>query len=284
MRTSPTTSTSGFGGPWLAVHPDLFATVATPKADELIAAPHRHGGSMAEATKYFVEGFTDTFHSLSGGDRDPACRCSSCTPTAKRSRTATGWPSSTAWDAMLSAIMAAGLRIVGTWPIHATTTSRQIGQGTNSLASYMVLVCQAAGGRGEADGPPRLRRRAACRVAAGDPQAAGGGHLHRRPGPGGDRAGDGGVLPILPRDRAVRCLHDRGRGAGPHQPGVGRGARRVRRRPRQGNPMGDDVVQGPRLRAGHLRRRREALQAHRHVAGGADPCGDRHRRQRARSS
>ena len=53
-----------------------------------------------------------------------------------------GVASSTAWDAMLSAIIAAGLRIVGTWPLHATTTNRQIGQGTNSLASYMVLVCR----------------------------------------------------------------------------------------------------------------------------------------------
>ncbi|MGH9072087.1 MAG: DUF1156 domain-containing protein, partial [Acidimicrobiales bacterium] len=34
------------------VHPDLFATVATPKADELIAAPYRHQGSKEAATRY----------------------------------------------------------------------------------------------------------------------------------------------------------------------------------------------------------------------------------------
>jgi len=49
---------------------------------------------------------------------------------------------STAWDAMLTAILAAGLRIVGTWPIRAATSNKQISQGTNALASYVVLVCR----------------------------------------------------------------------------------------------------------------------------------------------
>lgn len=31
---------------------------------------------------------------------------------------------------------------MGTWPIHATTSNRQIGLGTNALASYIVLVCR----------------------------------------------------------------------------------------------------------------------------------------------
>jgi putative DNA methylase len=53
-----------------------------------------------------------------------------------------GGLTATAWDAMLTAILEAELRIVGTWPVHATTTSRQIGLGTNALASYVVLVCR----------------------------------------------------------------------------------------------------------------------------------------------
>ncbi|MDQ3384710.1 MAG: DUF1156 domain-containing protein [Actinomycetota bacterium] len=122
-----------------AVHTDLFATVATPKAPELIAAPYRHGGKTA-ATAYFVEGFTEAFRNLSAS-ADPDL------PTlivyAHRQEESDGdGLSSTAWDAMLSAIIAAGLRIVGTWPIHATGSSRQIGLGTNALASYVVLVCR----------------------------------------------------------------------------------------------------------------------------------------------
>lgn len=123
------------------VHPDLFATVATPKADELIAAPYRHGGNVGEATRYFVEGFTETFHNLLGAS---ASGLPIIVVYAHRQEESDreGGVTSTAWDAMLSAIIAAGLRIVGTWPIHATTSNRQIGQGTNALASYVVLVCR----------------------------------------------------------------------------------------------------------------------------------------------
>ncbi len=123
------------------VHPDLFATVATPKADELIAAPYRHGGSKAEATKYFVEGYTEAFHSLAGASA-PGFPMLVVYAHRQEDSDGDGLATSTAWDAMLSAILAAGLRIVGTWPIHATHSSRQIGLGTNALASYMVLVCR----------------------------------------------------------------------------------------------------------------------------------------------
>ncbi len=123
------------------VHPDLFATIATPKADELIAAPYRHGGNVGEATRYFIEGFTETFHNLSAASA-PGLPMIVIYAHRQEESDGDGGVTSTAWDAMLSAIIAAGLRIVGTWPIHATTSNRQIGQGTNALASYMVLVCR----------------------------------------------------------------------------------------------------------------------------------------------
>jgi putative DNA methylase len=124
----------------IKVHPDLFTTVATPKADELIAAPYRHGGSTAAATRYFVSGFTEAFRHL-------AEAAVSDVPLLviyahREEGSESGSVSSTAWDAMLTAILAAGLRIVGTWPIHATGSSRQMGLDTNALASYVVLVCR----------------------------------------------------------------------------------------------------------------------------------------------
>lgn len=125
----------------VGVQPDLFATVASPKADELIAAPYRHGGSMADATKYFLEGFTDAFKSLTTSAR-PDLPMLIVYAHRQEDSNADGLAVSTAWDAMLSAILAARLRIVGTWPVHATHSSRQIGLGTNALASYMVLICR----------------------------------------------------------------------------------------------------------------------------------------------
>lgn len=122
------------------VHPDLFATVATPKAAELIAAPYRHGGDRQRATTYFIEGFTETFHRLAAVSAPDLPLL--VVYAHRQEESENGGTSSTAWDAMLSAILDAGLRIVGTWPIHATGSSRQIGLGTNALASYVVLVCR----------------------------------------------------------------------------------------------------------------------------------------------
>jgi putative DNA methylase len=122
------------------VHPDLFATIASPKDAELIAAPHRHGGDRSAATRFFVEGFTETFGVLSTASRHDLPML--IVYAHRQEESDDGGLSATAWDAMLTAILDAELRIVGTWPVHATGSSRQIGLGTNALASYVVLVCR----------------------------------------------------------------------------------------------------------------------------------------------
>lgn len=122
------------------LHPDLFSTIATPKDPELIAAPHRHGGDRDEAARFFVDGFTDTFRALRHASRDDLPIL--IVYAHRQEESDDGGVTATAWDAMLTAILTAELRIVGTWPVHATGSSRQIGQGTNALASYVVLVCR----------------------------------------------------------------------------------------------------------------------------------------------
>ncbi|MDL2275748.1 hypothetical protein LJC22_06450, partial [Desulfosarcina sp. OttesenSCG-928-G10] len=49
---------------------------------------------------------------------------------------------STGWETMLSAIIQAGFTITGTWPMRTEMGSRAIAQGTNALASSIVLVCR----------------------------------------------------------------------------------------------------------------------------------------------
>lgn len=46
------------------------------------------------------------------------------------------------WEAMLEAVMRAGLSIVGTWPIHGTGSARMRGFKSNALSTYVVLVCR----------------------------------------------------------------------------------------------------------------------------------------------
>ena len=123
-----------------AVHPDLYMTLATPKAPELIATPYRHDGDKSAAAAYFIEGFTQTFRSL-------AEMASSDYPLLivyahrQEERSALG-DASTGWDAMLEAVLAAGLTIEGTLPVHGAYKAKLIGIGTNALASYIVMVCR----------------------------------------------------------------------------------------------------------------------------------------------
>jgi putative DNA methylase len=128
------------------IHPDLFTTIATPKTAELIAAPYRQGGKDA-AKKFFIDGFTEAFRCLA---RVSSPDLPMLVVYAHRQEESddTGL-SSTAWDALLTALMSSGLRVVGTWPIHGTRDARQISLGTNALASYVVFVCrlQARGAR-----------------------------------------------------------------------------------------------------------------------------------------
>jgi len=123
-----------------SVHPELFSTITTPKNDELIAAPYRHDGNRGAAYRYFVAGFTETFAKLATASRSDLPIL--VVYAHRQEETDDEGLASSAWDAMLEAVLAAGLGVVGTWPIHATSSSRQIGQGTNALASYVVLVCR----------------------------------------------------------------------------------------------------------------------------------------------
>jgi putative DNA methylase len=45
------------------VFPDLFATLAAPKAEELVATPYRHG-SKEKAETFFLDGMTQAMHRL----------------------------------------------------------------------------------------------------------------------------------------------------------------------------------------------------------------------------
>ncbi|MDV3135971.1 DUF1156 domain-containing protein [Mycobacterium sp. 29Ha] len=121
-----------------AVHPDLFATIATPKTGELTAIPSHHAKSPDRARDYFVEGFTETFHNLQAS-------CAEGLPMlvvyASKEQKG-GREEETRWASILTAIIDADLEITGTWPIHGTGGKRMIGIGTNAVAAYIVMVCR----------------------------------------------------------------------------------------------------------------------------------------------
>jgi putative DNA methylase len=120
--------------------PGLFATLAVPKAEELVATPYRHG-SKDKAEQFFLDGMTQAMHQL-------AVQAHAGFPLTiyyafkqAESKGLSG-TASTGWETFLAAVMEAGLAITGTWPMRTELANRMIGAGANALASSVVLVCQ----------------------------------------------------------------------------------------------------------------------------------------------
>lgn len=133
------------------VFPKLFATVATPKADELVATPHRHGGrEMAEA--FFLEGMTRAVRRLD--ERTHPAFPVTIYYAFKQSETrGDEGVASTGWETFLDAVIRAGFAISGTWPIR-TEQAAALKATRNALASSIVLVCHPRTG----DAPTATRR------------------------------------------------------------------------------------------------------------------------------
>jgi putative DNA methylase len=184
------------------IFPDLYVTLSTPKAEELVATPYRHGSKQA-AERFFMEGMTRALHNL-------AVQAHPAFPVTiyyafkqqevreekreereeKREERATGEPrnpdshssllsthfshssllsthSSTGWETFLEAVIQAGFAITGTWPMRTELGNRILGQGANALASSIVLVCRPR----PADAPIATRREFVAALKAELPAA-----------------------------------------------------------------------------------------------------------------
>lgn len=121
------------------IYPQLFATIAVPKEEELVATPYRHG-SKEKAESFFLEGMTKAMRNMAEQSH-PAFPVT-IYYAFKQSETKEGSTSSTGWVTFLEAVISAGFSIDGTWPIRSEQSSRIIGLGANALASSVVLVCK----------------------------------------------------------------------------------------------------------------------------------------------
>jgi putative DNA methylase len=122
------------------VFPDLFATVAVPKAEELVATPYRHG-SKDRAEAFFLDGMTQAMHRLAR-QAHPAFPVTIYYAFKQAESDGGDGTTNTGWDTFLAAVIEAGFAISGTWPMRTELGNRMIGSGTNALASSIVLVCR----------------------------------------------------------------------------------------------------------------------------------------------
>jgi putative DNA methylase len=154
-----------------SIFPDLFATVAVPKSEELVATPYRHG-SKKEAEVFFLNGMTRAMHRLAE-QAHPAFPVTIYYAFKQAENDGIDGIASTGWDTFLDAVIRAGFSISGTWPIRTERGARSIGIGSNALASSIVLVCRPRA----VDAPTATRREFVTALKAELPLALA--HLQR---------------------------------------------------------------------------------------------------------
>jgi len=147
------------------VFPELFATLAVPKAEELVATPYRHGGKQ-KAEAFFLDGMTKAMHRLAE-QAHPAFPVTIYYAFKQAETDDADGTTNTGWDTFLAAVIEAGFAISGTWPMRTELSNRMIGSGTNALASSIVLVCRQR----PANAPTATRRDFVTALKAELPQA-----------------------------------------------------------------------------------------------------------------
>lgn len=122
------------------IYPENFSTMLVPKAEELVATPHRFDGSRQAAKEFFERGMADVCRNI----YQYAVQDMPLTIyyAFKQTDMDVDGVASSGWETMLSAIIKAGFSITGTWPMRTEMSNRQVAMGTNSLASSIALVCR----------------------------------------------------------------------------------------------------------------------------------------------
>lgn len=121
------------------VQSEVVSTLQTPKQDELVADPYRHGGKQG-AEEYFIAGFNTVFVRM-------RMSANSDVPLTvyyayKQQDIRDAGTISTGWHTLLQGLMDSGWEITATWPMRSERGSRMISVGKNALASSIVLACR----------------------------------------------------------------------------------------------------------------------------------------------
>lgn len=121
------------------VYPNIFSTLQTPKADELVAS-HSLYADIDDAMLHFTSGMTAALRRIHENAHEAV-------PVTiyyafKQSDSSEDETSSSGWESFLSSVVAAGFAVTGTWPVRTERSTRGRAIGSNALASSIVLVCR----------------------------------------------------------------------------------------------------------------------------------------------
>lgn len=153
----PYADLSDFFYTWLrpsmgSIYPDICSTLLAPKSQEMVADPFRHG-SKQKAKDFFESSLIKVFNRINNLNHHDypvtVYYALKQTETDDNENVA-----STGWETILEGLMQAKFSIGGTWPLRTELSNRMRGQGSNALASSIVLVC-----RPRLETAPKITRR-----------------------------------------------------------------------------------------------------------------------------
>ena len=111
------------------IFPELFATLAVPKAEELVACSYRHG-SKEKAEAFFLAGMTQAMHRLAQ-QAHPAFPVTIYYAFKQAEVYGADGTTNTGWDTFLAAVIEAGFAISGTWPMRTELANKLSGIDAN---------------------------------------------------------------------------------------------------------------------------------------------------------
>jgi adenine-specific DNA methylase len=114
------------------LYPELFATPLTPKSEEICQMQHWDPERYAEKTKeWFEEMLTKAFSEIHRVLKPDGVAV-----------IVFAYPRTDAWEAVINAILNAGLYMTASWPIHTEMQARLRAQESAALASSIYMVCR----------------------------------------------------------------------------------------------------------------------------------------------
>jgi putative DNA methylase len=121
------------------IWPEELSTLVTPKSEELVADPIRHGSKQA-AREHFESGMSRVWAQLSQSQHPgyPA----TIFYAFKQTETKAGQTTSTGWETFLQGLVDTGHQISATWPVRTEMPNRPRALLSAALASSIVIVCR----------------------------------------------------------------------------------------------------------------------------------------------
>jgi len=121
-------------------YPQLFATMATPKKQELVAFSYRHEGGKEGAEKFFSSGMGEAMKNIASQSH-PAFPVTIYYAFKQQEQVSGEGVVSTGWETFIASVLRAGYAITGTWPVRTEKPGRTRENNSSALASSIILVC-----------------------------------------------------------------------------------------------------------------------------------------------